>query len=66
MACEALLENPGRSGTAVSNRASVRSKVYEPALDELFAEPIVRQLMCSDGVDEEAVRRLLQRAAALS
>jgi hypothetical protein len=36
----------------------------EPTLDQLFAEPIVRQLMHRDGTDEAATRRLLQRVAA--
>jgi hypothetical protein len=36
----------------------------EPTLDQVFAEPIVRQLMRRDGTDESATRRLLQRMAA--
>jgi hypothetical protein len=32
----------------------------EPSLDEALADPIVQQLMRSDGVTEEAVRRLIQ------
>ena len=38
----------------------------EPTLDQLFAEPIVRQLMRRDGTDESATRRLLQQVAARS
>src|ERR1700722_17420678 len=33
-------------------------------LDELLAEPMVQQLMCRDGTDELAVRRLWERVAA--
>ncbi len=36
----------------------------EPTLDQLFAAPIVRQLMHRDGIDEAATRRLLQQMAA--
>ena len=36
----------------------------EPTLDQLFADPIVRQLMHRDGIDEAATRRLLQQMAA--
>jgi hypothetical protein len=36
----------------------------EPTLDQLFAAPIVRQLMQRDGIDEGATRRLLQQMAA--
>jgi hypothetical protein len=36
----------------------------EPSLDEVLAEPIVRQLMRRDNVTEMAVRRLMKRAAA--
>ena len=38
----------------------------EPTLDQLFADPIVRQLMHRDGTDESATRRLLQQVAARS
>jgi hypothetical protein len=37
---------------------------FEPSLDEVLAEPIVRQLMRRDGVTEESVRRLVRQAAA--
>ncbi len=36
----------------------------EPTLDQLFADPIVRQLMHRDGTDESATRRMLQQVAA--
>jgi uncharacterized membrane protein YkgB len=35
----------------------------EPTLDHLFSEPIVRQLMRRDRIDEAVTRRLLQLAA---
>jgi hypothetical protein len=37
----------------------------EPRLDQLFAEPIVQQLMHRDRIDEAATRRLLQQVAAV-
>ena len=36
---------------------------YEPRLDQLFAEPIVQQLMHRDRIDEATIRRLLRQAA---
>ena len=44
--------------------ASARPPVDEPTLDQLFAEPIVRQLMLRDRIDEASTRRLLQQAHA--
>lgn len=35
----------------------------EPTLDQLFADPIMRQLMECDGSDEATIRALLKRAA---
>jgi hypothetical protein len=35
----------------------------EPRLDQLFAEPIVKQLMDRDRIDEATIRRLLRQAA---
>ena len=35
----------------------------EPRLDEIFAEPIVRQMMARDGSGEDNIRALLQRVA---
>jgi hypothetical protein len=35
----------------------------EPRLDQLFAEPIVKQLMHRDRIDEATTRRLLRQAA---
>lgn len=37
---------------------------FDPSLDEVLAEPIVRQLMRRDGVTEASVRQLMQQAAA--
>jgi hypothetical protein len=34
----------------------------EPRLDQLFAEPIVKQLMHRDRIDEATIRRLLRQA----
>jgi adenylate cyclase len=39
---------------------AVPSASDEPTLDQLFAEPIVRQLMRRDGIDEETTRRLFK------
>ena len=36
---------------------------YEPRLDQLFAEPIVQQLMHRDRIDEATIRRLLRQTA---
>lgn len=35
----------------------------EPTLDELLSEPIIRQIMASDGVKAEDIRRLMQSEA---
>jgi hypothetical protein len=35
----------------------------EPRLDQLFAEPIVKQLMRRDRIDEATIRHLLRQAA---
>lgn len=37
--------------------------MFEPTLDQMFADPIVRQLMRGDALDEEEIRRLLARVA---
>jgi len=36
----------------------------EPTLDQLLAEPMVRQLMRRDRIDEATIRRLVQEIAA--
>ena len=40
------------------------ARIGEPRLDQLFAEPIVRQLMRRDRIDEATTRLLLRLAAA--
>ena len=47
-----------------STGASERSLSDEPTLDQLFAEPIVRQVMHRDRIEEATTRRLLQQVAA--
>jgi hypothetical protein len=47
-----------RSGRAISGALA------EPTLDQLFAEPMVQQLMHRDGIEEAPTRRLLQQVAA--
>jgi hypothetical protein len=51
----------GRGGHAISGAIVTRD---EPTLDQLFAEPIVQQLMVRDGIDEATTRNVLQQAAA--
>ena len=46
--------------------APARSQSKEPTLDELLAEPIVRQLMQRDRTDEAVTRQLLQQIATAS
>jgi MarR family transcriptional regulator for hemolysin len=41
-----------------------RSPSDEPTLDQLLAEPIVRQLMRRDSINEATIRHLLQETAA--
>jgi hypothetical protein len=40
-----------------------KGALYEPRLDQLFAEPIVKQLIHRDKIDEATIRRLLRQAA---
>jgi hypothetical protein len=40
-----------------------KRELDEPRLDQLFAEPIVKQLMHRDRIDEATIRRLLRQAA---
>ena len=51
-------------GGAALRTASAQPPSDEPTLDQLLAEPIVRQLMRSDRTDEAAIRHLVQEAAA--
>ena len=51
-------------GGAALRTAPAQPPSDEPTLDQLLAEPIVRQLMRSDRTDEAAIRHLVQAAAA--
>ena len=51
-------------GGAALRTASAQPPSDEPTLDQLLAEPIVRQLMLSDRTDEATIRHLVQAAAA--
>ena len=51
-------------GTATPGSASARPPFGEPTLDQLFAEPIVQQLMGRDQTNEATIRHLLQETAA--
>ena len=51
-----------RGRTALRAIAGKRT-LEQPRLDQLFAEPIVKQLMHRDGTDEATIRRLLRQAA---
>jgi anti-sigma factor RsiW len=53
-----------RRGHAALRAMAGKRALYEPRLDQLFAEPIVKQLMRRDGIDETTIRRLLRQAAA--
>ncbi len=46
-----------------SRRLSWRHAGPEPTIDEVLADPIVRQLMSSDGVTERDIRQVVLRAA---
>ncbi|MDQ0997155.1 hypothetical protein QFZ34_002337 [Phyllobacterium ifriqiyense] len=41
-------------------------EAIEPTLNELLAEPIIRQMMASDGVKSDEVRTLMARVGRLS
>ena len=60
----AVTRESTRSNYAALQAAAVPSASDEPTLDQLFAEPIVRQLMRRDKIDEDTTRRLFQRASA--
>jgi hypothetical protein len=49
---------------ALLGAGATSSASDEPTLDQLLAEPIVRQLMRRDGIDEATIRHLLQETAA--
>jgi hypothetical protein len=52
------------TGCSALGAASARPRCDELTLDQLLAAPIVRQLMRRDGLDEAAIRRLVQETAA--
>jgi hypothetical protein len=52
-----------RSGHAALRAMAGKGALYEPRLDQLFAEPIVKQLMHRDRIDEATIRHLLRQAA---
>jgi hypothetical protein len=52
-----------RRGRAALRAIAGKRALDEPRLDQLFAEPIVKQLMRSDRIDEATTRRLLRQAA---
>jgi hypothetical protein len=52
-----------RRGRAALRAMAGKRALDEPRLDQLFAEPIVKQLMHRDRVDEATIRRLLRYAA---
>jgi hypothetical protein len=54
-----------RRGRAALRAMAGKCALEEPRLDQLFAEPIVKQLMHRDRIDEATIRRLLRQAASL-
>lgn len=52
-----------RRGRAALRAMAGRRALDQPRLDQLFAEPIVKQLMHRDRIDEATIRRLLRQAA---
>jgi hypothetical protein len=52
-----------RRSRAALRAMAAKRPLDEPRLDQLFAEPIVKQLMHRDRIDEATVRRLLRQAA---
>jgi hypothetical protein len=52
-----------RRGRAALRAIAGKRALEEPRLDQLFAEPIVKQLMHRDRIDEATTRRLLRQAA---
>jgi hypothetical protein len=52
-----------RRGCAALRAIAGKRALEEPRLDQLFAEPIVKQLMDRDRIDEATIRRLLRQAA---
>ena len=62
--CGAVRTVSMRRGCAVVRVMAPRRTFDEPSLGQLFAEPIVQQLMRRDRIDEATIRRLLRLAAA--
>ena len=52
-----------RRGLAALRAMAAKRALDEPRLDQLFAEPIVQQLMHRDRIDEATIRRLMRQAA---
>ena len=52
-----------RRGCAALRAIAGKRALEEPRLDQLFAEPIVKQLMDRDRIDEATIRHLLRQAA---
>ena len=52
-----------RRGRAALRAIAGKRTLQEPRLDQLFAEPFVKQLMRRDRIDEATIRHLLRQAA---
>ena len=52
-----------RRGRAALLAMAGKRALDEPRLDQLFAEPIVKQLLHRDRIDEATIRRMLRQAA---
>jgi hypothetical protein len=63
MGCGAARRVSMRRGHAALRAMAGKRALYEPRLDQLFAEPIVKQLMHRDRIDEATIRRLLRQAS---
>ena len=63
MGCAAVRSVSMRRGREALRAMAGKRALDEPRLDQLFAEPIVKQLMHRDRIDEATIRRLLRQAA---
>ena len=63
MGCAAVRSVSMRRGREALRAMAGKRALDEPRLDQLFAEPIVKQLMDRDRIDEATIRRLLRQAA---
>lgn len=61
--CRSDRNTPAPDADATPDAASSSRSSAEPTLDQLFAEPIVRQLMRRDRTDEPTIRHLLRETA---